>query len=124
MIKASSSTSVSSVVLSGDGFRHPAADVAAAGEKVQRHVCGSIEISQNGVSLQANHHLGWGGLCISICGFDVRDPKATLIRERLMLQPGERRVIAVPRCGSQTPVRFGIMRVGDGVQIVAGAAAL
>lgn len=81
---------------------------------------GSVAISHDGVSLDVSYHLSRGGLCIFVRGFDLADPEVTLVRQRLMLQPGERRLMIVPRGGNRQAVCFIFCRVGDGMQILTG----
>ena len=85
-----------------------------------RFIHGSVGIGHEGVSLEVSYHLNRDGLCILVQAFDLATCKVTLVRERLMLQPGERRLIIVPRGGGNRSVRFMIHRVGDGVQVLTG----
>jgi hypothetical protein len=77
-------------------------------------------VSVKGVSLEATYHLEPGGLSVVVQGFDHADPNGTRLHERLLLKPGERRVIAVRRAHGQPTAHFTIIRIGDGAQISAG----
>jgi hypothetical protein len=79
----------------------------------------AVTVSVNDVSLEATSHLESGGLSVVVQGFDHADPNGTRLHERLLLKPGERRIIAVRRAHGQPPAHFTIIRVGDGVQISA-----
>ena len=76
-------------------------------------------VSVNGVSLEATHRLESGGLSVVVRGFDSADPNGTRLHERLLLKPGEHRVIAVRRAHGQPQAYFTIIRIGDGLQISA-----
>jgi hypothetical protein len=76
-------------------------------------------VSVNGVSLEATYHLESDGLSVVVRGFDAADPNGTRLHERLLLKPGERRIIAVRRAYGQSQAHFTIIRIGNGVQIFA-----
>src|ERR1700712_1535312 len=76
-------------------------------------------VSVNGVSLEATYHLEPGGLSVVVQGFDGADPNSMRLHEKLLLKPGERRIIAVRRAHGQSPAHFTITRIGDGLQVSA-----
>jgi len=90
--------------------------VGSRAESAELH--GAASISVNGVSLEAMYHLEPGGLSVVVRAFDGDDPNSTQLHDRLLLKPGERRVITVRRA-HQPPLDFTITRSGDAVQISA-----
>jgi hypothetical protein len=82
-------------------------------------VHGTATVSVNGVSLEATFHLEPGGMSVVVRGFDGADPDGTRMHDRLLLKPGERRVIPVRRAYRKPPAYFTITRLGDEVQISA-----
>jgi len=88
----------------------------ARAEHAQRN---AATVSVNGVSLEATYNLESEGLSVMVQGFDSADPINTRLHERLLLKPGERRIIAVRRARSQPEAHFTIIRIGDGLQISA-----
>ena len=90
--------------------------VADSTESAQVH--GVATISVNGVSLEATFRLEPEGLSVIIRGFDGADPDGgTRMSDKLLLKPGERRVIRIRRAYSGSPAHFTITRIGDGIQI-------
>jgi hypothetical protein len=88
---------------------------ANVGEASPAH--GAAAICLNGVSLEATFRLEPGGLRVVVRGFDDADPDGTRVSDKLLLKPGERRVIRMRRSYGGPPAHFAITRIGDGVQI-------
>jgi hypothetical protein len=114
-------TSGSSVVVSSTTSTQ-ATTHGIFGQNATHQAHGSVSVSHDGVSLEATFHVNREGLRIFVRGFDLDHPEVTPIHEWLTLQVGERRVIHVPRGGGKPAMPFTIIRVGDGVQILAGVA--
>jgi hypothetical protein len=95
-------------------------EAGAPAKSVQLH--GAAAVSVNGVSLEATYHLEPEGLSVVVRGFDGADPNGTRLLDRLLLKPGEFRIIAVQRAHGPPPAHFTITRIGDGVQICANGA--
>ena len=93
------------------------AAAGASGRSTRTH--GTSSVTVNGVTLDATYHMESEGLSVVIQGFDSADPVGTRLDERMLLNPNERRVIAVRRAHGQPPVHFSITRVGDGMRISA-----
>lgn len=86
-------------------------------ETAQRHDATSVNV--NGVSLEAVYHMEPDGLRVVVRAFDGLDPNSTQLHERLLLKPGERRIIRVRRAHSQPPQAFVITCLEEAVQISA-----
>jgi hypothetical protein len=102
----------SSVSTQGSAFPRTDAGTEYTGQN-------AATVSVNGVSLEATYRLESGGLSVVVQGFDHADPNGTRLHERLLLKPGEHRIITVRRAHGQPPAHFTIIRIGDGIQISA-----
>ena len=120
MIKTSTCvfTSTSSIAISSAGATQATTHVISERNVGCQSLRGSIHVTHDGVSLEATYHRGQEELYVFIRGFDLTDPRGTLVEQRLTLQPDERRVISIPRSGDRLTVRFIVLRVRDGLQIL------
>jgi hypothetical protein len=86
-------------------------------ETAQRH--DAISVNLNGVSLEAVYHIEPDGLRVVVRAFDGHDPNSTQLHDRLLLKPGQRRIIRVRRAHGKPPQVFTITCLGEAVQISA-----
>ena len=75
-------------------------------------------VSVNGVLLKATCRLEPEGLSVVVQGFDGADQNGEWLHNRLLLKPGERRVIILQRAFGR-PRHFTTTHIGDRIQIFA-----
>jgi hypothetical protein len=98
---------------------HVSTDSSARAERRSGHSRGTTKIVVDAVTLAVSFTLQSGILRVELEAFDSTDPGATRLRDTLLLQPGERRIVCVQRALSRLPRCFTIARIGDGLQVSA-----
>jgi hypothetical protein len=118
---SSSSWSGSSVHITNTASSHVSASSSARADRGAGYSQGTTKVVIDAVTLEASYALQSGILKVELEAFDSTDPNATRIRDILLLEPGQSRIISVQSGRGRSRRRFTITRVGDGLQVSANS---